>query len=140
MGTVICQAGAASPGARNPSSRQLLWHQNGASDWTKSHVCASIDVPSGRRRIVFANIKSAVKRIKSSEKKRVRNQRIRSYTRSSVKKARRLINEGNKEEAQAAITGLNGQDLHGQTLNVNEARPRTDKGGGGRGGRRYNSW
>jgi RNA recognition motif-containing protein len=45
-----------------------------------------------------------------------------------------------KEEAQAAITGLNGQELDGQTLNVNEARPRTDRGGGGRGGRRYNSW
>jgi RNA recognition motif-containing protein len=45
-----------------------------------------------------------------------------------------------KDEAEAAITGLNGQELDGQTLNVNEARPRTERGGGGRGGRRYNSW
>lgn len=51
----------------------------------------------------MANIKSAVKRIRSSERKRVRNQRIRTYTRSSVKKARRLLTEGNKEEAQAAV-------------------------------------
>lgn len=43
-----------------------------------------------------------------------------------------------KAEAQAAIADLNGKDLKGQTLNVNEARPRTegrrDRGGGGRGG------
>jgi RNA recognition motif-containing protein len=48
-----------------------------------------------------------------------------------------------KGEADAAMTGLNGQDLDGQTLNVNEARPRTENGGGNRGGgggRRYNSW
>lgn len=40
-------------------------------------------------------------------------------------------------EAQEAISGLNGKDLKGQTLNVNEARPRPEgrRGGGGpRGG------
>jgi RNA recognition motif-containing protein len=42
-----------------------------------------------------------------------------------------------KEEAQAAIEGMNGKDLGGRELNVNEARERTDKGGGGgRGPRR----
>ena len=43
------------------------------------------------------------------------------------------------EEAKAAIAGLNGTDLMGRALNVNEARPRTDRcggGGGGGGGRR----
>ncbi len=42
-----------------------------------------------------------------------------------------------KDQAEAAINGLNGQDFMGRTLNVNEARPRTDRpmgGGGGRGG------
>jgi len=38
-----------------------------------------------------------------------------------------------KAEAQSAIEGLNGKELKGRTLNVNEARPRTE-GGGGRGG------
>jgi RNA recognition motif-containing protein len=49
-----------------------------------------------------------------------------------------------KAEAQSAIEGLNGSDLKGKTLNVNEARPRVDKrgnrGNNGRGyggGRRY---
>ncbi len=45
-----------------------------------------------------------------------------------------------KAEAQAAIAGLNETELQGRTLNVNEARPREDrKGGGGRrgGGRRF---
>lgn len=41
-----------------------------------------------------------------------------------------------KAEAIAAINGLNGKDLNGRTLNVNEARPRSDtrRGQGGRGG------
>jgi RNA recognition motif-containing protein len=39
-----------------------------------------------------------------------------------------------QDEAQAAIAGLNGQDLRGRTLTVNEARPRAEGGGGGRGG------
>jgi RNA recognition motif-containing protein len=44
-------------------------------------------------------------------------------------------------EAQAAIKNLNGKDLQGRPLNVNEARPRTDQGGrsGGRGGQRGGS-
>jgi len=39
-----------------------------------------------------------------------------------------------KDEAQAAITGLNGKDLKGRALNINEARPRTEGRGGGGGG------
>ncbi|MFH2056131.1 MAG: RNA-binding protein [bacterium] len=31
------------------------------------------------------------------------------------------------EQAQAAMSGLNGQELDGRTLNINEARPRTDR-------------
>lgn len=43
-----------------------------------------------------------------------------------------------KEEAQAAINEMNGKDLKGRALNVNEARPRTggDRRGGGGGGDR----
>jgi len=44
-----------------------------------------------------------------------------------------------KEEADKAIAALNGKDLKGRTMTVNEAKPRTDRprtsgGGGGRGG------
>lgn len=42
-------------------------------------------------------------------------------------------------EAQAAISGMNGKELKGRAVNVNEARPREERGGGGggrdRGGR-----
>ena len=41
------------------------------------------------------------------------------------------------EEAQAAISGLDGSDLKGRNLKVNEARPRDDRRGGGGGGRRF---
>jgi RNA recognition motif-containing protein len=42
-----------------------------------------------------------------------------------------------EEEAEAAITALNGQEHNGRTLTVNEARPREQRGGrGGYGGGR----
>ncbi len=44
-----------------------------------------------------------------------------------------------KEEAEAAISGMNGKDMKGRTLNVNEARPRSDDRRGGGGGRRTGS-
>ena len=45
----------------------------------------------------------------------------------------------NRNEAQAALAGLNGQDVKGRTLRVDEARPRaeSDRGAGGGGGRRF---
>jgi len=44
------------------------------------------------------------------------------------------------DEAKAAISGLNGKEVKGRALSVNEARPRSEKprGGGGKGrGERY---
>ncbi|MEO8595423.1 MAG: RNA-binding protein [Candidatus Solibacter sp.] len=49
-------------------------------------------------------------------------------------------------EGNNAINGLNGKDVDGRTLNVNEARPKTDRGSGGGGSRgggggsRQNRW
>ena len=43
-----------------------------------------------------------------------------------------------KAEAESAIEGLNGKELKGRTVNVNEARPRSEghRGGGRQGGGR----
>ncbi len=39
-----------------------------------------------------------------------------------------------KDEAQKAIEQMNGKELMGRALNVNEARPKTERRGGGGGG------
>jgi len=43
-----------------------------------------------------------------------------------------FVEMSGKDEAMAAISGLNGQELNGRALNVNEAKPRAE--GGNRGG------
>jgi RNA recognition motif-containing protein len=45
-----------------------------------------------------------------------------------------FVEMGSDQEAQAAIEALNGSQHGGRTLTVNEAKPREDRGGGGRGG------
>ena len=50
-----------------------------------------------------------------------------------------FVEMGSDDEAQKAITGLNGTQFEGRTLVVNEARPqepRSSRPGGGGGGRR----
>ena len=44
-----------------------------------------------------------------------------------------FVTMSTKEEADAAIQGLNGKDFKGRALTVNEARPREARGEGGRG-------
>jgi RNA recognition motif-containing protein len=48
-----------------------------------------------------------------------------------------FVEMASKEEGQKAIEQFNGKELNGRNLNVNEARPREDRGGprGGSGGR-----
>ena len=46
-----------------------------------------------------------------------------------------FVEMSSKEEAQAAIASLNGKEVDGRALTVNEAKPREDRGGGGGGGR-----
>ena len=41
----------------------------------------------------------------------------------------------NDEEGERAIAALNGKELNGRALTINEARPKTGGGGGGGGGR-----
>lgn len=43
----------------------------------------------------------------------------------------------NESEADQAITALNGHTMDGRALNVNEARPKPDRGFGGGGGSRF---
>lgn len=54
-----------------------------------------------------------------------------------------FVEMGVDSEGTAAINGLNGKDVDGRTLNVNEARPKAERGSGGggfRGGSRGSRW
>ena len=46
-----------------------------------------------------------------------------------------FVEMGSDQEAQAAIAAMNGKEVDGRALTVNEAKPKEDRGGGGgRGG------
>jgi RNA recognition motif-containing protein len=49
-----------------------------------------------------------------------------------------FVEMSSKEEGNAAIAQFNGKEMGGRALNVNEAKPRADRGGGS-GGRNGNS-
>ena len=42
-----------------------------------------------------------------------------------------FVEMNSNEDGEKAITALNGSQLGGRTINVNEARPKTERGGGG---------
>lgn len=48
-----------------------------------------------------------------------------------------FVEMSNDGEGEKAIAGLNGRELDGRALNINEARPKEERGGGG-GGYRSN--
>ena len=45
-----------------------------------------------------------------------------------------FVEMSSNEEGQAAIAQFNGKEVNGRSLNVNEAKPREDRGGRGGGG------
>ena len=51
-----------------------------------------------------------------------------------------FVEMANDGEGDKAIAGVNGRDLDGRTLNVNEARPKTERSGGGGGGFGRQRW
>ncbi len=51
----------------------------------------------------MANLKSNIKRIRSSRRKAQYNRIVRSTARTHIKTARQLISEGNLQEAEAAV-------------------------------------
>lgn len=45
-----------------------------------------------------------------------------------------FVEMASSDEATNAMRSLNGSEMHGRALNVNEAKPKTDRGNSGRGG------
>jgi len=56
-----------------------------------------------RKAKFLANIKSAIKRVRSSERRRLRTRRVRTEARTYVKTAREHIEAGELEEAQKSV-------------------------------------
>jgi len=50
-----------------------------------------------------------------------------------------FVEMSSKSEGQEAISQLDGKEMDGRNLKVNEAKPREDRGGGGGGGHRGGS-
>jgi cold-inducible RNA-binding protein len=48
-----------------------------------------------------------------------------------------FVEMADRAQAEAAIQGVNGKPIQGRPVNVNEARPKPDRGGGGGGGGGY---
>ncbi|MGP8246150.1 MAG: RNA recognition motif domain-containing protein [Bryobacteraceae bacterium] len=51
-----------------------------------------------------------------------------------------FVEMANDAEGDKAIAGVNGRDLDGRTLNVNEARPKAERSSGGGGGFGRQRW
>jgi RNA recognition motif-containing protein len=65
----------------------------------------------------------------------VESAKIITDTYSGRSKGFGFVEMSNEAEAQSAIDGLNGKDLEGRTLNVNQARPRSEGRRGSKQGR-----
>jgi small subunit ribosomal protein S20 len=73
----------------------------------------------------LANIKSAIKRNKQNEKKRLRNRVVRGSTRTFIAKAHKSLTEGKDESAEAvklAISSLDKAAIKGVIHKNNAAR------------------
>jgi cold-inducible RNA-binding protein len=51
-----------------------------------------------------------------------------------------FVEMANDNEAEKAISAVNGKELDGRALNVNEARPKAERSGGGGGGFGRKRW
>lgn len=58
---------------------------------------------SSEWRVLLANTESALKRMRQAEKRRLRNRRVRSQTRTYIKRAKAQMEAGELEEAQQSV-------------------------------------
>jgi small subunit ribosomal protein S20 len=63
-----------------------------------------VNRPKSKGSSLLANTKSAIKHVKTSERKRLRNRAVKTTARTFVRRAREAINDGSEDTA-AALTG-----------------------------------
>lgn len=85
---------------RGYRARRSVWtHPGGSGTMLPSRKVIECEHPGD---LLLANHKSAIKRIRSNERKRQRNRVWRSRTRTEIKKARKFIESNSLEEARKA--------------------------------------
>lgn len=82
----------------------------------------------------FNTTESSLRTLFESDGRRVEDVAIVTDRDTGQSRGFAFVQMGSPEDAKAAIEALNGRDLDGRTLTVNEARPKTGGSGGGGGG------
>src|SRR5512136_799247 len=96
-----------SPTSGGKSARCSTTKSQICAGWTNPGTSGILRLLSNRLKVLqedpLANIKSAIKRIRSSERKQQHNRVTRGRTRSAVKDARQALTEGKSDKAKAEI-------------------------------------
>jgi RNA recognition motif-containing protein len=82
----------------------------------------------------FNTTESSLRTLFESDGRRVEDVAIVTDRDTGQSRGFAFVQMGSPEDAKAAIEALNGRDLDGRTLTVNEARPQAARPGGGYGG------
>lgn len=87
--------------------------------------------------LAFSTTESTLRNLFESDGRKVEDVAIVTDRDTGQPRGFAFVNMSSPEDAKAAIDALNGRDLEGRSLTVNEARSKTGGPSGGGGGQRF---